>query len=189
MSKENTIHIGFGFHVNCYHSYRGDTPDGLGFGSDIRIIRHIIEKLNELSKKLDEANNSAAQPATAQSSESAVAVSAQNTSSTKREIMRFRINGTNILSSITDIYISKPETDGSFLLTADRTYLADYKRRTETFYMFFTPTSDSKSSALDVTVSVLQGYENKNSFLYRLADLSEQTPISAKKTGRLMVNP
>ena len=100
--------------------------------------------------------------------------------------MRFRINGSNILSSITDIYISKPETDGSFLLTADRTYLADYKRRTETFYMFFTPTSDSKSSALDVTVSVLQDYENKNSFLYRLADLSEQTPISAKKTGSLI---
>ena len=51
MSKENTIHVGFGFHVNCYHSYRGDTPDGLGFGSDIRIIRHIIEKLNELNEE------------------------------------------------------------------------------------------------------------------------------------------
>ena len=100
--------------------------------------------------------------------------------------MRFRINGSNILSSITDIYISKPETDGSFLLTADRTYTANYKKRTETFYMFFTPTSDNKSSNLDVTVSVLQDYENKNSFLYRLAELSEQTSISAKKTSCLI---
>ena len=154
--------------------------------SNYLLLSQIIEKLNELSKKLDEANNSAAQPATAQSSESAVAVSAQNTSSTKREIMRFRINGTNILSSITDIYISKPETDGSFLLTADRSYTADYKKRTETFYMFFTPPTNNISSSLDVSVSVLQDYENKNSFLYRLADLSEQTAISAKKTGRLI---
>ena len=41
------VHIGFGFHVNCYHSYRGDTPDELGFGSDIRIIRHIIRVLDQ----------------------------------------------------------------------------------------------------------------------------------------------
>lgn len=51
MSVKNKIHVGFGFHVNCYHSYRGDTPDGLGFGSDIRIIRHIIKKLNELNEE------------------------------------------------------------------------------------------------------------------------------------------
>ena len=29
----NKIHIAFGFHVNCYHSYRGDTPDAQGFGT------------------------------------------------------------------------------------------------------------------------------------------------------------
>lgn len=40
------IHVGFGFHVNCYHSYRGDTPDEKGFGSDIRIIRQIIRELD-----------------------------------------------------------------------------------------------------------------------------------------------
>ena len=41
-----SVHVGFGFHVNCYHSYRGDTCDELGFGSDIRTIRHIIHTLN-----------------------------------------------------------------------------------------------------------------------------------------------
>ncbi len=50
MSEQNKIHVAFGFHVNCYHSYRGDTPDGLGFGSDIRIIRQIIRVLNELNE-------------------------------------------------------------------------------------------------------------------------------------------
>lgn len=45
------IHIAYGFHVNCYHSYRGDTNDGLGFGSDIRIIRKILDTLTELNKE------------------------------------------------------------------------------------------------------------------------------------------
>lgn len=46
---ETRIHIAYGFHVNCYHSYRGDTPDERGFGSDIRIIRKIIAALDELN--------------------------------------------------------------------------------------------------------------------------------------------
>ena len=33
------IFLAFRFHVNFYHSYRGDTPDELGFGKDVRIIR------------------------------------------------------------------------------------------------------------------------------------------------------
>lgn len=41
-----SVYVGFGFHVNCYHSYRGDTCDELGFGGDIRTIRHIIHTLN-----------------------------------------------------------------------------------------------------------------------------------------------
>lgn len=43
----HTVHVAFGFHVNCYHSYRGDTPDALGFGGDLRIIRHILDTLDE----------------------------------------------------------------------------------------------------------------------------------------------
>ena len=43
------IHIAFGFHVNCYHSYRGDTNDEQGFGSDLRIIRKTIDTLDKLN--------------------------------------------------------------------------------------------------------------------------------------------
>ncbi len=43
------IHVAYGFHVNCYHSYRGDTNDAQGFGSDIRIIRKIISALDSLN--------------------------------------------------------------------------------------------------------------------------------------------
>ena len=49
--KENKIHVAYGFHVNCYHSYRGDTNDNLGFGSDIRIINKILDVMTELNKK------------------------------------------------------------------------------------------------------------------------------------------
>lgn len=48
---ENKIHIAYGFHVNCYHSYRGDTNDNLGFGSDIRIIRKILDILTDFNEK------------------------------------------------------------------------------------------------------------------------------------------
>ncbi len=45
------IHLAFRFHGNFYHSYRGDTPDELGFGKDIRIIRHLIRVLDELNSR------------------------------------------------------------------------------------------------------------------------------------------
>lgn len=47
--KSNRIHVAYGFHVNCYHSYRGDTNDEQGFGSDLRIIRKIIAALDQLN--------------------------------------------------------------------------------------------------------------------------------------------
>ncbi len=43
------IHIAYGFHVNCYHSYRGDTNDAQGFGSDLRIIRKTLKTLDDLN--------------------------------------------------------------------------------------------------------------------------------------------
>ncbi|MBN1250262.1 MAG: hypothetical protein JXC32_21540 [Anaerolineae bacterium] len=43
------IHLAFRFHVNFYHSYRGDTPDELGFGKDIRVIRQIVAMLDRFN--------------------------------------------------------------------------------------------------------------------------------------------
>ena len=45
------VHLAFGFHVNCYHSYRGDTPDKAGFGGDLRIIRNTIKVLDDFNKQ------------------------------------------------------------------------------------------------------------------------------------------
>lgn len=49
--KENKIHVAYGFHVNCYHSYRGDTNDSFGFGSDIRIINKILDILTDFNER------------------------------------------------------------------------------------------------------------------------------------------
>ncbi len=40
------VHVAFGFHVNLYHSFRGDSPDDRGFGPDIRIIRNTLAVLD-----------------------------------------------------------------------------------------------------------------------------------------------
>lgn len=45
------IYLSFRFHGNFYHSYRGDTPDEMGFGKDIRIIRHIIRVLDAYNRR------------------------------------------------------------------------------------------------------------------------------------------
>lgn len=45
--KKLKVCVAFGFHVNLYHSFRGDTNDDNGFGKDIANIRHIIKTLNQ----------------------------------------------------------------------------------------------------------------------------------------------
>ncbi len=41
------VYLSLGFHINFYHSWRGDTPDEAGFGTDIRVIREIIKTLDD----------------------------------------------------------------------------------------------------------------------------------------------
>ncbi|MGI6701808.1 MAG: hypothetical protein ACOX3U_05070 [Christensenellales bacterium] len=45
--KEASIYVAFRFHVNFYHSYRGDTPDEYGIGKDMRIIKYILDILDK----------------------------------------------------------------------------------------------------------------------------------------------
>lgn len=46
----HTVQIAFGFHVNLYHSFRGDTNDENGFGQDIDVIRHTIRELDRFNR-------------------------------------------------------------------------------------------------------------------------------------------
>lgn len=45
------VYLAFRFHVNFYHSYRGDSLDERGIGKDIRIIRGILADLDRLNAK------------------------------------------------------------------------------------------------------------------------------------------
>ena len=49
--KGPCVYVSFGFHINTYHSYRGDTPDESGFGKDLRLIRSILDTLDAANKR------------------------------------------------------------------------------------------------------------------------------------------
>jgi hypothetical protein len=40
------VYVMLGFHSSFYHSWRGDTPDEAGFGTDIRLARFILDELD-----------------------------------------------------------------------------------------------------------------------------------------------
>ncbi len=49
--KGPCVYVSFGFHINTYHSYRGDTPDESGFCKDLRLIRSILDTLDAANKR------------------------------------------------------------------------------------------------------------------------------------------
>ena len=96
------------------------------------------------------------------------------------KILRFISGSYNILAGCTAVFISKPEGDGSFLLTGDRTYRTGGGTFGETFYMLFKSRADGM---FNVAVSVNQHTENPQSVLKSL----EKCPVlTAAKTGNLV---
>lgn len=105
-------------------------------------------------------------------------------SSARPGILRFIVNGYDVLSSCRAVYFSDVGEDGTFLLTGDRTYTANGQKRMETFYLLFRPAGAAGFSAqYKVECSVVQDYTNVHSFMYRLASLGN---LSAAKTGNLV---
>lgn len=153
------------------------------------LLTQIIDRLDKLTKQLEAQGNPAGSTTEAAATNADSTVTAKSASAGAPGLIRFRIAGYDILSSFTDLYISTPEKNGSFLLTADRTYTADYRQRTETIYMLFTADSTAAETgagflnSYTVTISLLQDYQNPNSFMYRL---SQATPLQAEKTGNLV---
>jgi hypothetical protein len=49
--NQHQVYVALGFHVNLYHSYRADRNDEGGFGKDIRIIRRIIQALDQANAR------------------------------------------------------------------------------------------------------------------------------------------
>ena len=99
-------------------------------------------------------------------------------------LLRFTVNGYDILSTCRNVYISDIQKDGTFLLTADRRYQSDGKYRTETFHILFQTSASSPSPTTYMTATaVTQDYFNPYSFVYQM---SQKTELEATRTGNLV---
>lgn len=102
----------------------------------------------------------------------------------KARLLRFSVNGYDILRTCRKIYISEVQLDGTFLITGDRVYSSDGKNRTETFHILF-KTSPSENGTLNykAAANVTQYYLNENSFLYQLSKFES---LPAMRVGNLV---
>ena len=102
----------------------------------------------------------------------------------KARLLRFSVNGYDILRTCRKIYISEVQLDGTFLITGDRVYSSDGKNRTETFHILF-KSSPSESGTLNykAAANVTQDYLNENSFLYQLSKFES---LPAMRVGNLV---
>lgn len=108
----------------------------------------------------------------------------QNFKQREPAILRFKVNGYVITDSLTTVFFSSPEPDGSFLLTADRVYYLNQTERHETIYLLFKVSKHNGSTTIfSVVPTLMQDKENQNSFLYKLC---MQSGLEAQKTGNLV---
>lgn len=143
------------------------------------LLQQVLNSLNDLKKEQ--------QSASAKEKNELQAVKADSETFKRREpsILRFKINGYNISDSLTKVFFSETEPDGTFLLTGDRRYFVNQQVRTETFYMLFkTVSSNGSSITYKVQPSIVQDSKNENSYVYRLANVKN---LTAEKTGNLVV--
>ncbi len=109
---------------------------------------------------------------------------AESATTKRSHILRFTVNGYNILQTCRTVYISDIQDDGTFLVTGDRKYMSDGKPRTETFHMLFRTKCDSPSyDSYEEAASVTQDSYNPNSFLYQL---SLRKNMKASRVGNLV---
>lgn len=134
------------------------------------LLRQILTELEELKKENKELKTASGN---------------ENFKTRNAQILRFKINGYDIKDSLTTVYFSQMENDGSFLLTADRRYVADQKLKNETFYFLF-KAKDRTGNIItyEVSPSIMQDEKNENSFVYKLANTKN---LTAQKTGNLVV--
>ena len=143
------------------------------------LLQQVLNGLNDL--KIQQQNASAKE----KNELNATKTDSENFKKREPSILRFKVNGFNIADSLTKVFFSETEPDGTFLLTGDRRYFVNQQPRTETFYMLF-KTIGSNGSTLTYRVqpTLVQDYKNENSYVYKLAAVKN---LTAEKTGNLVV--
>ena len=143
------------------------------------LLQQVLNSLNDLKQQQQSAS------AKEKNELNAVKTDAENFKKREPSILRFKINGYNIADSLTKVFFSETEADGTFLLSADRRYFVNQQTRTETFYLLFkTVSSNGSSITYKVQPSIVQDSKNENSYIYRLSNVKN---LTAEKTGNLVV--
>ena len=148
---------------------------------DSATLKQILSELTELKNQMAATNG---ESVTKSSEKKDNADVFSNVTKKEPKILRFNVNGYDILATCKKIYFSEVETDGTFLLTGDRKYMSEGKVRTETFYFYFrAKANDNGIIKYAVTPAVSQDYENEYSYLYQL---TKKTDLTADRTGNLV---
>lgn len=143
-------------------------------GANSKALEQILTELSELKAQVS-------QNGVLSSKENSAFI---NTQKVEPKILRFNVNGHDLLSSFRKTFFSEQEADGTFLLTGDRKYVADGKNRSETFYFLFkTIGVENGITKYVVTPALSQDSENTHSFLYQLVNAPE---LTAQRTGNLV---
>ena len=134
--------------------------------ADRVLLQQILRELSALKAQVTDAARQSQEPATANGS----------------KILRFLVNGGDVLASCQQVFFSSQESDGSFLLTGDRKQ--DDGAEAETFYLLFHANGSSNAiTSYTVTPSLSQNARNEASPLY---PLSQQAALAATRTGNLV---
>lgn len=148
------------------------------------LLQAVIEKLDALQKTVDLQNSAKGSVAETDTKRAAKQDTQEKQDKQGGRILRFVAGNYNILPSCTAVFISQPETDGSFLLTGDRKYRSENsaagKIYGETFYFLFKATGGGTFNA---AFSLSQQPENPDSPLYALTRASF---LQAVRTGNLV---
>lgn len=143
------------------------------------LLQQILQTLEEL--KNQQKTSTAAEKQNLQNTQT----DSQNFKSREPSVLRFKINGYDIKDSLSSVFFSEPDADGSFLLTGDRKYFTNQQRRTETFYLLFkTVKSTGSTTTFEVQSDIVQDFKNENSFVYKFVNKKN---LTAEKTGNLVV--
>lgn len=146
--------------------------------ADTVLLEKILSELNELKTNLNAIKNNGSVQ------NSSPAKNTEDAQKKEPSILRFNVNGYNLLSTCRTIYFSKPESDGSFLLTGDRKYTTSGKQYSETFHLLFKANgTNSGSITYNVIPALSQPSENKASSLYKICNSKF---LTASRTGNLV---
>lgn len=130
------------------------------------LLNKILAEIEKIKDNSDKENSNKKSPEVSAAS----AKEEKQPEKAKARLLRFSVNGYDILRTCRKIYISEVQLDGTFLVTGDRVYSSDGKNRAETFHILF-KSSPSENGSLNykATANVTQDYLNENSFLYQLS--------------------